>query len=171
MQNTGLNYAFIDSQNVNFGVGHDIKDRYGKTVYIGWKLGLKKFRTYLKDKYDVSKAYLFLGYLKNNEAMYQNFRSYGYDLIFKDVVMDTTGKPKGNVDAELVLQSAAIDYNNYDKAVIVSGDGDFKCLIKFLVSRNKLESLIVPNKLRYSSLLRGFGKIDFISNKKAILEY
>jgi len=31
-----------------------------------------------------------------------------------------------------VLYAAAIEYSNYDKAVIVSGDGDFYCLHEFL---------------------------------------
>jgi uncharacterized LabA/DUF88 family protein len=47
-----------------------------------------------------------------------------------------------------------IEYQNYDKAVIVSGDGDFACLIRHLEMQNKLERLIIPNKYRYSSLLK-----------------
>ena len=49
-----------------------------------------------------------------------------------------------------------IEWNKYDKAIIVSGDGDFHCLIEYLSSKNKLSKLIVPNK-RFSSLLRKFG--------------
>ncbi|MBI3421291.1 MAG: NYN domain-containing protein [Candidatus Sungbacteria bacterium] len=60
---------------------------------------------------------------------------------------------KGNVDAELVLQ-AMHEYQNYDKAVIVSGDGDFYCLVKYLHERDKLRRLIVPDKYKYSVLLR-----------------
>ena len=69
-------------------------------------------------------------------------------------------KIKGNVDADLVLH-AMIQFSNYEKAVIVSGDGDFYCLIEYLVSRNKLLKIIVPNK-KYSSLLRKFA--PFIVN-------
>jgi len=168
---TKSNYAFIDSQNLHLGVGQDIHDLQGKLVYKGWRLDLKKFRVYLRNKYNVTKAYLFLGYLAQNKAMYQSFINFGYDLIFKDVIIGHAGQPKGNVDAELVLQSAAIDYQKYDKAVIVTGDGDFKCLIKFLLANNKLGALMIPNKIRYSSLLRNFSQyIDFISNKRHILE-
>jgi len=57
---------------------------------------------------------------------------------------------KGNVDAELVLHTM-IQYPNYDKAVIVSGDGDFYCLIEYLEKKNKLLKVIAPNKKeRYS---------------------
>jgi uncharacterized LabA/DUF88 family protein len=64
-------------------------------------------------------------------------------------------KIKGNVDAELVLHTM-IEYRNFSKAVIVSGDGDFYCLIEYLVDNNKLEKIIVPNK-KYSSLLRKYS--------------
>lgn len=166
------NYAFIDSQNLHLGVGHDIYDAKGRSIYKGWKLDLKKFRVYLRNKHNVTKAYLFLGYLAQHKVMYQDFRNFGYDLVFKDVVIGPTGQPKGNVDAELVLQSAAIDYDNYNKAVIVTGDGDFKCLVKYLLADNKLEALMIPNKIRYSSLLRNYSQhMDFISNKRHIMEY
>ena len=45
-------------------------------------------------------------------------------VIFKEVTYDNHGKAKGNVDAELVLQ-AMIDFPDYEKAVIVTSDGDF----------------------------------------------
>lgn len=70
-----------------------------------------------------------------NEKMYTKLRSFGYELVFKPTVSDNKGKPKGNVDAELVLHTAAIRYPEYDKAVIVSGDGDFYCLYDFLAQR------------------------------------
>ena len=72
------------------------------------------------------------------------------------------GLIKGNVDAELVLQ-AMIDMNQYDKAIIVSGDGDFACLIKYLYSKDKLEVVVVPNRKRYSSLIRKTAKEKIVS--------
>lgn len=65
-------------------------------------------------------------------------------------------KVKGNVDAELVLH-AVIKKGEYNKAIIVSGDGDFLCLIEYLVGEEKLLKIIVPNR-SYSSLLRRFSK-------------
>jgi uncharacterized LabA/DUF88 family protein len=76
--------------------------------------------------------------------------------VYKKTVLDHTGKPKGNVDAELVLHSAAIEFGNYDKAVIVSGDGDFCCLHEFLEKKHKLLKIIIPNRLSESSLLKQF---------------
>jgi uncharacterized LabA/DUF88 family protein len=82
------------------------------------------------------------------------------------------GRVKGNVDAELVLQ-AMIEYANYEKAVIVSGDGDFHCLIEYLRGKKKLKKLIIPNRDKYSSLLRKFIPKDvvFMNNLRGKLEY
>lgn len=152
-QQNPITYAFIDSQNLNLGVSRSIRHRQ-KQVYRGWKLDMRKFRIFLKERYQVEKAHLFIGYVKEYEKMYKAFRKFGYNLIFKPTVKDNDGKPKGNVDAELVLQAAAIDFGNYDKAIIVSGDGDFLCLLKFLNKKNKLKNIIIPNEYSYSSLLR-----------------
>ena len=114
------NYAFIDSQNVHLG----IRD-------LGWRLDWRKFRTLLRERYRVSTAYLFIGYLAENQDLYQSLQKAGYVLIFKPVLRDAHGKPKGNVDADLVLQ-AMIDYSHYERAVIVTSDGDFYCLVRYL---------------------------------------
>ena len=141
------NYAFIDSQNVSFSVKEQ-----------NWSLDFARFRRYLKDKYSVTKAFLFIGFLPENQALYAKLQEYGYILIFKHIVQLNSGKIKGNVDAELVLQ-AMIEFNNYDKAIVVSGDGDFYCLVKYLIDKNKLAKLIIPNRNRYSSLYRKLNNI------------
>jgi uncharacterized LabA/DUF88 family protein len=137
-----VNYAFIDSQNLNLGIRAQ-----------GWRLDYRKFRVYLKEKYGVSKAFLFLGYIPKNQQLYDALKQYGYEIIFKPVLLHHPDGVKGNVDAELVLQTMH-EYNTYEKAVIVSGDGDFYCLVKYLFERNKLARLIVPDKRKYSVLLR-----------------
>jgi len=165
------NFAFIDSQNLNLGTGKDIY-KGKKKIYAGWKLDYKKFRRYLSDKFRVNKAILFIGYIKQNENMYRNLRSFGYTLVFKPTVRDNLGKSKGNVDAELVLHSATIEYSNYDKAVIVSGDGDFYCLHEFLEKNNKLLRIIIPNAKSESSLLKRFqNHKTFIIFEKDKLEF
>ncbi|MFZ2500582.1 MAG: hypothetical protein WAW90_01180 [Minisyncoccia bacterium] len=47
-----------------------------------------------------------------------------------------------------------IEYPNYTNAVVVTGDGDFYCLAKYLIEKGKLEALIIPNKFKFSALLR-----------------
>jgi len=142
-----VNYAFIDSQNLNLGIRS-----------VGWELDFKKFRIYLNDKYHVKKAFLFIGYVSTNESLYTKLQKFGYILIFKPT-LDITSKGrrviKGNVDAELVLHTM-IEIDNFDKAIIVSGDGDFHCLVEYLDSMSKLGGLLVPNK-KFSSLLKKFN--------------
>ena len=163
-------YAFIDSQNLNLGTSKDIyKGR--KRIYRGWPLDYKKFRQYLSDKFRVQKAFLFIGYIKQYKKMYKSLKSYGYEMVYKPTVKDNQGKPKGNVDAELVLHSAALEYPNYDKAVIVSGDGDFYCLHKYLKKNKKLLRIIIPNTKSESSLLKEFQKYKtFIYHERNKLE-
>lgn len=122
------------------------------------ELDFKKFRRYLSDKFRVGKAFLYIGYIKQNKNLYKKLRADGYELIFKSTVKDRVGKPKGNVDAELVLHAAAIEFSNYDKAVIVSGDGDFYCLHEYLEKNQKLFKIIIPNRKSESSLLKRFQR-------------
>ena len=150
-------YAFIDSQNLNLAIKNDIYDKSGNFVHKGWTLDFGKFYTLLKNKYRTNKVFLFIGYKAGNENLYTYLQKTGYILIFKPILVSKDGNVvKGNVDAELVLQ-AMIEFNNYDKAIIVSGDGDFHCLIEYLVSKNKFYKLLIPNKNSFSSLLRKFA--------------
>ena len=163
-------YAFIDSQNLNLGTNKDVL-KNNKVIYHGWKLDFKKFRQYLHDKFKVSKAFLFIGYINENESLYRNLKKIGYELVYKPTVKDDEGKAKGNVDAELVLYASAIEYDNYDQAVIVSGDGDFKCLLEFLQQHHKLAKIIIPNRKSESSLLKDFQPFKvFLIREKAKLE-
>lgn len=154
-------YAFIDSQNLNLGIAS-----------LGWKLDFKRFRVLLKERYKVEKAYLFIGQISGNEKLYTYLQESGYILIFKPTLQFKRGHTeltKGNVDAELVLHTL-IQWNNFDKAIIVSGDGDFHCLIEYLNDNDKLFKILVPNN-RYSSLLRKYAeKITQVSLFKNKLE-
>jgi len=134
-------------------------------------LDWKKFRIYLKKKCSVGKAYVFLGYVSGNEGLYKFLRKSGYVLIFKEIFRDCE-RVKGNVDAELVLQTM-IDFNNYDKAMIVTGDGDFSCLIKYLYENEKLYCVLFPNSRRCSVFLRraARGKTSGMDFLREILEY
>lgn len=154
------NYSFIDSQNLNLAIKKQ-----------GWSLNFKRFRIYLKDKYNIKKAFLFLGYIDTQQDLYTSLQKAGFILVFKPTLKLPSGKVKGNVDAELVLHTM-IELNNFDKAVLVSSDGDFHCLVKHLIKKDKLLKLMIPNRNSYSSLLRKFSKhIVFMNNLKRKLEY
>lgn len=177
-------YAFIDSQNLNLG-----------TQRMGWKLDWRKFRELLAKQHGVTHAYMFIGYMSENEQLYEYMHELGYLVVLKPTIditphadrspkpdkapqtagkSDTPGsadktrdakdskdpkdkdKPiiKGNVDAELVLY-AMKELSRYDKAIIVSGDGDFFSLVEYLEQQGKLAHLMTPN-WQYSSLLKPF---------------
>ncbi len=152
------NYAFIDAQNLYLGVKGQ-----------GWDIDYLKFRLYLRNKYQVSKTFLFIGFIPENQDLYKTLQEYGYICDFKPTLPikdKVTGKVsyKGNVDAELVLE-AMIQLNNYEKAVIVTSDGDFACLVKYLSKIDKL-SKVITTHAKYSSLLRQFA--SFITPVKLI---
>lgn len=164
------NYAFIDSQNLNLGVQK-----------IGWKMDWRKFRIWLQEKYGVTHAYMFIGYMAENESLYELMHEHGYLIVLKptlEIKADLTDeerkddKPtvKGNIDADLVLH-AMKELRNYNKAVIVSGDGDFFGLIEYLAQQKKLLKILTPNQ-RYSTLLKGFENyIEGIDQHRGELAY
>ncbi|MBI2644668.1 NYN domain-containing protein [Candidatus Uhrbacteria bacterium] len=155
------NYAFIDSQNVNLSIQS-----------LGWKLNFQRFRVYLMEKYRVKKAFLFIGFIEDNNDLYTTLQEAGFILIFKPTLKYPDRKTKGNCDAELVLHTM-IELKNYDQAVIVTGDGDFHCLVKYLIGIKKLKKILIPNQYKYSALLKRFdsGYLDFLSSMRKRLEY
>ncbi len=155
------NYAFIDSQNLNLGIQK-----------LGWRLDYKKFRIYLKEKYKVEKAYCFIGFVSLNQGLYDRLQEAGFVLHFKPTIPDADGKIKGNVDADLVLR-ASLSKDEYDKAVIVSSDGDFYSLVQYLYENNKLAAVLSPDVQHCSSLLKQTAKekIRYMNNLQKKLEY
>ncbi|QQS19362.1 NYN domain-containing protein [Candidatus Saccharibacteria bacterium] len=188
------NYAFIDSQNLNLGVQK-----------IGWKMDWHKFREWLKSEYNVEQAFMFIGYMPDNESLYEQMYAHGFLVVLKPTVdikptqqvkavedsstLSGVSKPskpgenmgkkteeteksqvKGNIDADLVLY-AMKELPNYDKAVIVSGDGDFFSLIEYLRDEKKLLKVLAPNR-RFSTLLQGFDEyIEGIDQHRRELAY
>lgn len=161
---------------------------------MGWKLDWRKFRQYLSDHYNVTQAYMFIGYMSENESMYEYMHELGYLVVLKPTV-DVRVAPqstaevlepvptkdsyeqksvvKGNVDAELVLY-AMKEFSHYDSAVIVSGDGDFFSLAEYLDEHHKLERILTPN-WQYSSLLKVFEprivRLDQLRRKLAYRDH
>jgi uncharacterized LabA/DUF88 family protein len=165
-------YAYIDSQNVNV-----------TTQKNGWKMNWHELRKFLTEKYGVTKAYMFIGYVPEFEAMYEQLHEQGYAIVLKPTFDMTRPRPeepegkdeekrpvKGNIDAELVLW-AMKDMPNYDKAIIVSGDGDFYCLVEYLDEQGKLSKILAPTGY-YSSLYNKYEQyVERLDNFKRQLEY
>ncbi len=158
---SGNNFAFIDAANLHLGVQN-----------LGWKLDYRRFRVWLRERFAVQKAYIFIGYQPVQADLYRALQEFGYIVEFKPVLQLPDGKVKGNCDAELVLR-AMIDLADYERAVIITGDGDFHCLVKYLDGKKKLETLIAPSHQGCSSLLKKLlGKrIIFLDHSKEKLGY
>jgi len=155
------NYAFIDGNNLHLAIRS-----------LGWSIDYRKFRIYLREKYGIETAYIFVGFLEENQNLYQTLQKAGYILIFKEVLKYKDGSVKGNCDAELVLQ-VMIDFSEYNQAVIVSGDGDFACLVRHLQKHQKLNRVLIPNQKKYSALLKKAGRkhLDFMNDLCEKLKY
>ncbi len=152
------NYAYIDGQNLYMGTT--------KREINPWKIDLVRFRVYLEQKYNVSKAFYFLGYLdESQQLLYENIQSAGFILLFREHTSLMLGKKKGNVDSDIILHIMMKLYykESFDKIVLVSGDGDYKQLIDFLITEEKFEKIIFPEGKRASSLYKKLGAPCFAS--------
>lgn len=115
---------------------------------------------------------MFIGFVALNQKLYDKLQEAGFILRFKPTIPDADGKIKGNIDADLVLR-AALELDEYEKAVIVSSDGDFYSLTQYLYDKKKLAVVLSPDIENCSSLLRGTAKekIRFMNELKEKLEY
>lgn len=162
MINKRNNFAYIDGANLHKGV-----------QVLGWKLDYTRFRVWLTEKYGVTRAYLFIGLIPKFTGLYTYLQESGFTLIFKETTYDGEGKPKGNCDADLVVQAMQDSYeNNFEKAVIVASDGDYASLVKLLKTKNKLETILSPAIYSKCSILlkRTEAPIVYLNDKRSILE-
>jgi len=134
------NAAFIDGVNL-----------YKARVDLGWEVNTRKLIKHLEETYGVGKAYYCIGFIAYNQGLYDRLESEGFELVYKQTYY-VNGELKGNIDAELVLKSMT-QYRVYKEAVMVTSDGDFACLVKYLIQKNKLRAVIASTKDKCSHLL------------------
>jgi uncharacterized LabA/DUF88 family protein len=159
------NVAFIDGQNLYFGTKEE-----------NWELDFKKFRIHLRDKYKVDEAYYFIGYVdENHQDLYDNLQRAGFIVQFKKHHHKLKSLKKGNVDTDIVFSIMRhLIEEDFGKIVLVSGDGDYKRLVGYLIKKKKFERIIFPNKKFASSLYKKMEPkyYSYLSNvkKKIILD-
>jgi uncharacterized LabA/DUF88 family protein len=152
------NLAFIDGQNLHLG-----------TKECGWSIDHKKLRVYLKDKYNITEAYYFLGFVsETQQELYSQLQKAGFILIFREHSSAMLGKKKGNVDSDIVfsIMKKVADREVFDKIVLVSGDGDYVKLVDYLIKKDKFKKILFPNKKFASSLYAKYGSeyFDYLEN-------
>jgi len=157
------NFAYIDGANLYKGLR-----------FFNWQLDYRRFRIWLKEKYSIERAYIFIGLVPKYKDLYTYLQESGFTLVFKETIYNKDdGKPKGNCDADLVLWAVRDAYeNNFDKAIIVSSDGDYASLVKFLQERNKLEIILSPSNVDKCSILlkRTNAPISYLNDQRLLLE-
>lgn len=182
------NIAFIDGQNLRFGTTKcsncakklrvELKDIKFADCNCGsaWEVNLTKFRVYLKENYNVSEAYYLLGNLQDNNAeLYKNIQKAGFILVFKEHHNKAKSNKKGNVDADLVFEvmKNLLDNKEFSRVVLVSGDGDYKKLVNYLILKKRFKKVLFPNKQFASSLYNDLGgeAFDYLENIRTYIEY
>lgn len=138
---------------------------------MGWKLEYRRFRVWLKEKFGVARAYIFLGLVPKYKNLYLKLQEAGFDLVFKEITYDSGGKVKGNCDSELVLK-ATVDYfeKRFNKIVLVSSDGDYACLVRFLKEKDSVCSVVSPAN-KCSFLLRKLNTpLTYLNTQRGKIE-
>lgn len=156
MKKAKNNYAYIDGNNLYRGVADS-----------GWKIDFVRFRKWLSNKYGIVKAYYFIGLIPQQKDLYLALQEAGFTLVFKEVLYNGQGEAKGNCDADLVLQAVSDVYeDSCRQLVLVTSDGDYACLVKFLQIRNKLRVILSPNANNLCSILlkRTNASITYLSD-------
>jgi uncharacterized LabA/DUF88 family protein len=132
----------------------DGNNLYRSAKELGFEIDYKKLRGWLRQKYNANNIYLFIGLVPERVKFYEHLQSCGYILVFKQTV-SVGEKIKGNCDAELVLKTVSDFYNkSFSKCILITGDGDFGCLVEFLKENNSIEAVLAPDENKCSILLR-----------------
>lgn len=147
------NIAYIDGQNLFLGTT--------KREPV-WQIDLARFRIYLERKYKVTKAYYYLGYIQEGadpEKLYEEIQTAGFILVFRQHTGVMISEKKGNVDSDIIFSIMKRIYREeaFQKIVLVSGDGDYKTLVDFLIEENRFEKILFPKQRYASSLYKKLG--------------
>lgn len=145
--------AYIDAANLKKGLP---------------SIDYKKFYTYLSEKHQADQIYFFTGYLKSQESKYKQLKKAGYTIVFKEAVHVKDGKTKANIDTELTLQATKDFYeNDLKKGILISGDGDFACLLDFWKDKKIKTQVLAPQENYCSYLIKKRSlKLSYLDTPK-----
>lgn len=140
------NIAFLDGQNLYMGT---------HSAPTPWKIDFFRLRRYLKEKYTVEKAYYYIGYMLDEHSnLYTTIQEAGFILRFRKHNSAMQSLKKGNVDSDIIFDIMKKLYKKevFNKILLVSGDGDFRMVMNFLLEENRLKKILFPNQKYASSL-------------------
>lgn len=151
-----MNIAYIDNQNLYMATT--------KNASVPWKLDMRRLHRYLADKYKCEVVYLFMGAYKASQTKrYTAYQRMGYVLVHREHSELLKGQKKGNVDTDIVFQAMhdIIEERELDKVVLVSGDGDYKRMVDYLIDRGRFAKILFPCKERASSLYKEISNMFY----------
>jgi len=175
-------YVFIDVANLIYGA-----KRTGK-----WKVDYKKFTNYLRTRYNASEIFFYAGVssLENNQYVWlkdikitlrlKQVKKY-LRLPFKKNIIcpkcsyaftkefNRLPEIKANCDVDLTFDAMKF-LSEYSTMILVSGDGDFYPLVKFLMEKGRKVLIIGESSstaISLKKLMKG-SFIDLISIKPII---
>lgn len=141
-------YVFIDATNIIYG-----------TSYYGWKMDFKKLYKYLITRYKAKVIYYYAGVDNSNIKQlhfYEKLTDFGYKLRLVPVKKFSDGHKKADVDSRMTFEMMKMD-KKFDKAVIMTGDGDYYWVLEYLLKNKKMVKLISHNKNTAQELKKLFG--------------
>ena len=167
-----VTYAFVDAANII----------YRDVELHPWKIDLKKLIKYLRERFGVSKVLYFGGIDDRNATqirLHEKMKTWGYELHLNPIkrFMNEQGKwyIKADVDSHMTFEMMRL-FRQYDRAIILTGDGDFYWVLKYLLENKGFVWLLASHRKTAKELKRLFGhrfinfddsrqSLEYISNK------
>ena len=161
------NYAFVDGQNLHL---------WTLSEDPSWDIDFKRFRRYLREKYNVTEAFYFLWYVnEEHNELYKKIQKSGFIVMFKNHTINMKTEKKWNVDSDIIfhiMKSLIDESEEFEKIVLVSWDGDYKNVVDYLIKKGRFLKILFPNKKFSSSLYKKLWSefYDNLLNNRAKLE-
>jgi len=150
-------------------------NRIKTRLVVNWSQKVDTCVSTFWDPVQFNEAYYFLGYVSEvNDDLYDKIQKAGFLLKFREHSSSMMGKKKGNVDSDIIFSVMKKLYRKYDfdKIILVSGDGDYKMLVDFLIKESRFKKILFPNKQFASSLYKKITRVyfDYLLNVKHKIE-
>lgn len=156
----GVCIAYIDAANLSKA-----------TEKMGWRIDYVRFRKWLSDVYKISEAKIFIGMIPRLQYVYSKIERAGFTIVYKETIQNEEGNIKGNCDAEIITTLMSDYYENkFSKAIMVTSDGDFACVCRFLNKKNALLAIVSPSDKCSIFLKRISVPITFCSTQRNLIQ-
>lgn len=163
-----ITYAFVDASNII----------YRNSDNDPWKIDLKKLLKYLRERFGASRVIYYGGVDQHNAIqarLYRQLEKWGYELRLNPIKRFTNSRgeryTKADVDARLAFEAMKL-IKEYDRAVFLTGDGDFYWLLEYLLEKKDKVWLIASPKKTAKELKQLFGhRFSSLDDTRRWLEF